>query len=313
MAGARAIVMALLAWAALTLAAAAEPASYRTGIFVSSLSNIDAADGSFRISAYVWFVGPPDRFDPATELQVMARSASVQVVTRKLLPDGSQYAVVRIEALVNQNFDLRHFPFDRQALRLLIETSADTDQLHLVPDTADSRIADFVTVPVWTIGELKLEPSEYAYDTGFGYRTTKPSFSRMAFVIDISRGRTVLLMEKFAGFVVSLILTLFIFFVPPREIGIRVGIVTSSVFAAVFNRYRLEDRIGFDASFGLVDQVSLLTFAAVLAALAISLYVFNLTTRRPLAEVAALHRRLGQILLAVTLLGFALAFGRALS
>ena len=49
---------------------------------------------------------------------------------------------------------------------------------------------------------------------------------------------------------------------PPSELGVRVGMMTSSIFAAVFNRYRLEDAIGFDAVFGLVDQVSFLTFSA---------------------------------------------------
>jgi hypothetical protein len=172
----------------------------------------------------------------------------------------------------------------------------------------DSALSDIVTLPVWHMDGLRLDQSTRTYDTGFGYRTERPTFSRLTLVVDIWRGGSWMQLEKFTGFLVALILTGLALLVPPTELGTRVGIMTSSIFAAVFNRYRLEDRIGFDTSFGLVDQVSMLTFSAILTMLLVSLYTHNQSRSRPAALVVPLDRRLGGAVLGAHWLMVALAF-----
>lgn len=274
-------------------AAGAAPREVRVGAFVTSLSGLDFADGSFRIAAFLWFVDPAGTFDPVRDLQVLARQSTLAPAERLVLPDGAVYSTVQVTAVVDQSYDLRNFPFSRQSLILRLETSQEIGDLIFVADNADSRIADFVRLPSWNITALRLEPSQETYDTGFGHRTERPTFSRMNLMIDVARDRSPLIFDKFTGFLVAMIITALVFAVPVNELGIRLAMTTSSIFAAVFNRYRLEDTVGFDASFSLMDQVSLLTFGAILTALVISLVAHNLNGRRSPSAIRLVDRRLG--------------------
>lgn len=58
--------LALMVGAALGAAARAEPREVRVGFYVTSISDIDLADGSFRIVADVWFNDPASSTRRAT-------------------------------------------------------------------------------------------------------------------------------------------------------------------------------------------------------------------------------------------------------
>lgn len=277
----------------LSPAARAEPAVVKVGVFISSISGISPADGSLKVASYVWARGPVGTFDLTQDLEILGRSASIKPIASTTLPDGSGYQAVLVEAVLNQHFDLRSYPFDRQTLLMQMESAKGTSKVILVPDTENSRIADFVRLPNWTINGLTLSKTDFTYETNFGYRSDRPTFSRLDIGIDVTRARSVLLLEKFTGFLVAMLLTGLVFLVPPGDLGNRVGITTGSIFAAVFNRYRLEDQIGFDASFGLVDQITFLTFSSIVMVLLIALYSFDLVEKRGVAAATRLDRQVG--------------------
>lgn len=277
----------------LAFAARAEAAEVKIGIFITSLSKIDPADGSFQIASYVWARGPLGDLDLTRDLEILGRSAVIKPVASTTLRNGDGYQAVLVEAVINQSFDLRSFPFDRQTLLMQMESQRGTSKVVFVPDAEASRIADFVNLPGWRIGGLALSGAGFTYDTNFGYQTERPTFSRLDVRIEVTRHRSVLMLEKFTGFLVALFLTALVFLVPPADLGIRVGISTGSIFAAVFNRYRLEDQTGFDASFGLVDQITLLTFSAIILVLLIALSSFDRIERSGPAGVLRADRLLG--------------------
>ncbi len=306
-----------LALAALLLGsgpAAAEPRQVRFGCFVTSISGLSPADGSFRIAVYFWTVDPAARFDPVQELQVLARQSQISPAERMLLPDGSLYVSATIDAVVDHDYDVRDYPFERDTMVLKLESNQDTSELSFVPDSANSRIADFADLPGWRIDGLQVGTELHTYDTGFGHRTTLPTFSRLNIAVDVSRNRSLLILGKFTGYLIAFLITGLVFAVPPGELGIRLGMTTSSIFAAVFNRYRLEDAIGFDAVFGLVDQATLLTFSAILWAVALSLIAHRRLLRGDeRAAVARSDRRLGAVVMVVHLALLAAAFASALT
>ena len=138
------------------------------GFLVTSLSRINPADSSFDISAFAWTIDPGGTLDPATQIQVLARQARIEAVQRATLDDGSTFTGLRIEATIDQAFDLRDFPFDRQTLRMNIETEVPAAQLRFVPDDQDTRLADFLVVSGWNVTGLRFEERVIQYDTEFG-------------------------------------------------------------------------------------------------------------------------------------------------
>lgn len=250
--------------------ASAEPRQVRLGVFITSVSELDAADGSFRLAGYLWLVGAGDPLDPQKDIELLARQEQVTPFVATRLPDGLSYVAASFDAVVDKAFDLGDFPFDRQDLTLTIEARDSSLSLSLVPDQRDSALSQEIEIAGWDMGALQLDPAVRRYESGFGYRTAKAGFSRVAVTVEVQRSRSPLLIEKFTGFLVAFIIAAVALAVPPRELAIRGGMLTGSVFAAVLNRYRLEDAIGFDAQFGLVDQVSLITFSALIVTLALS-------------------------------------------
>ena len=295
------------------LATASDARDVRVGVFVTSLSGIEPSDGSYRIEGYAWFIDPAGTFEPDRDLQIIARSSSSTLYRRTALADGATYTLIRFGALVNQAFQIPPYPFDSQSLRLSVEAADVETGITFVPDESDSRIADFVHAPGWRVSGLSFASQDVTYDTGFGFRDAAPTFSRLTLAIDLERNRSLLLFEKFTGFFVGLIITAAVFAVPPSELGVRVGMMTSSIFAAVFNRYRLEDAIGFDAVFGLVDQVSFLTFSAILSGLGVSLLSHHLRTSQGRQGVERTDRRLGATVMLIHGVLIALAFAAAMN
>jgi hypothetical protein len=290
---------------------AAEARRVRIGFFVTSISAIHPADGSFQIQGFVWFIDPAAAFDPERDLEVVARSESVRTIERLKMPDGAGYTGVILDAVIDKTFDLRRYPFDRQELEILLESTNDISQIVFVPDLKDSRIADFVRLPGWHAESLTLRSAPASYASGFGHRPPDVAFSRVAVSVGVGRDRSVLLIDSFSGYMVALLITSLVFAIPHTEFGTRVGMTTGSIFAAVFNLYRLQDAIGFDASFGLVDQVSLLTFSAILWTLALSLLTHR-TQPRGRVQAILVDQRFGAGVILLHFVLIAVAFAYAL-
>ena len=229
----------------------------KAGFLVTSLSRISSTDGSFDVSGYAWLIDRGAITDATDEIQILARRALIEPVQSVALDDGATFTALRFEATVDQVFDLRDYPFDRQTLRLNVETKLPADRLRFVPDEVDTRLADFLVVAGWKVTGLRLLESIVGYDTSLGVWSA-PDFSRLTLLIDMERERSNFVIGKFIGYTMALLVTALIFFVPPDQIGVRIGMATTAVFAAVGNRYGLDTVIGAESAFGLVDQLSII-------------------------------------------------------
>ncbi|WP_111429673.1 hypothetical protein [Rhodobacteraceae bacterium DSL-40] len=300
-------------WSTKMTHAQSTPDEVRVGIFVTSISAIEPRDGSFRIAGYLWFVDPSGTFDTERDFEFLARTATHETFARKILPGGEIYTAISFDAVVDHAFNVRNYPFDAQTLTLHVESARSTATRIFVPDRESSQIAQFVRAPGWRVESLLLDDSLETYDTDFGYRTEKPVFSRLEIGIGIQRNLSPFLLEKFTGFFVALAITALVLIVPVQELGTRVGMTTGSVFAAVFNRYRMEDAIGFDAVFGIADQISLLTFSAILQILVLSLVTHNLCQRRRLEVAQRVDHRAGAAIIILHMILIAIAFAAAMT
>jgi hypothetical protein len=301
----RAIIMFMLLSVAPMARAQSEPAESRFGVVVTSLANISPAAGSFELTAYAWAIDPTGIFDGERDLQILARHATIEEVERATMPDGATYTAYRIEATVDQDFDLRRYPFDRQTLRLPVETEIPPSRLRPVTGRDDNRIADFLVLNGWNVSNLRFETRTADQDV-------RPNFTRLTLLIDIERQRSPLVIDKFIGYTAALLIAALIYVVPPGQIGVRIGMVTSAIFAAVGNRYGLDAALGAESGFGLVDQLSLIVFGAIILALVASLLVHHLheAGRRTLAVRLDVAAGLGAALLSFGLAAAAILAAR---
>ena len=304
-------VAALLTLAGLAGGAAAQPRDVEVGGFVSSLSDINPSGGSFRVVLYVWFNDPAGRFNVERDLHLIARTASIDEIDTEPAPGGGSYTYARIEAEVPQEFDFRHFPFDRQRLTVRMEASETVEDLRFVPDHEDTDASDYLPLLGWTLDGVSIDVEEHAYDSDFGYWTGRGAgYSQIQLSLDISRDRSPVLIDDFLGFVFAFMITSLTFLVSATELGLRIGMNTGALFAAVVNLGRLHESAGFRPDFGLVDRLAFLVFGAILCSLIIAITTHRFAKRGDADRVNRIDSAVGAamvlsfgVLIALTLRG----------
>jgi len=305
----RAFVLTLAALLLLPGSAAAQPRDVEVGVFVSSLSDINPSEGSFRVVLYAWFNDPAGRFNIERDLYLVARTSSIDAVETEPAPGGGSYTYARIEADVPQEFDFRHFPFDRQRLTVRMEASETVENLRFVPDHEDTEASDYLPLLGWTLDGVSIDVQEHAYDSDFGYWTGRGAgYSQIQLSLEVSRDRSPVLVDDFLGFVFAFMITSLTFLVSATELGLRIGMNTGALFAAVVNLGRLHESAGFRPDFGLVDRLAFLVFGAILCSLIIAITMHRFAKRGDANRVNQLDSAVGAamvltfgVLLALTL------------
>ncbi|TPE47378.1 hypothetical protein [Amaricoccus solimangrovi] len=294
----------VLLWALAAPAGRAEAREVRVGAFVESVSAVDPADGSFGVSAYLWFIDPEGRFDPRSDLYLLARSSTISGYYEERGADGRAYVSVEVSAVVDQEYDLTDFPFDEQLLTLRIEAGDPADTIRFVPDDTAPGIADHVRLADWRVGGARLTAADHRYDVRYGLEDTGPRvYSQLELSVEVARVQTRVVVDDFLGFIFSFIITGLIYFVPSSELGTRIGMTTGSLFAALLNLNRLLDAAGFKSEFGLVEQLGFLIFGAILCSLAISIAMKRASVKWGVARAD----RIDAILGGTVMLGFLVA------
>ena len=84
---------------------------------------------------------------------------------------------------------------------------------------------------------------------------------------------------RFLGFVFAFMITSLTFLVSATELGLRIGMNTGALFAAVVNLGRLHEFAGFRPDFGLVDRLAFLVFGAIFCSLIIAITMHRFAKR----------------------------------
>ena len=95
----------------------------KIGVYLYSIQELDFAKYTFHPTFEVWFRWRGDAFDPLASLHVVgARSMTVTLEDRRKLANGENYAVARVDAVINETFDTGAFPFEHHRLQIAIES-----------------------------------------------------------------------------------------------------------------------------------------------------------------------------------------------
>jgi ABC-type branched-subunit amino acid transport system substrate-binding protein len=96
-----------------------------TGVFLNEVPHVDLANSSFGADFYLWlrFAGNagPDSADPTDLIFPTMIDGSFerdQPTKQRRMADGTEYWLWRVQGEFRNDFDLRRFPFDQQALSL---------------------------------------------------------------------------------------------------------------------------------------------------------------------------------------------------
>lgn len=288
------------------------PRPVTVGIYVSSLHGLDFAHETFRATFWLWATQDDPRFRPAVDLEIVnAQTLQIEKEYRETLPDGRFTDMIKVQALLNQRWDVQHFPFDGQRLAIVVESvGADAARLRLVPDARNSAVEPALRITGWQLGALGLDAADFVYRTNFGIEGAGYSaYSRLTAAVAIERDALRIFFTAFVGFFVAAALMLLVAAVGAVEtvrravdLRARLALATAALFAAVGNKYVLDASLPFGGSFSLADVIELATFAMIAFVILVTV-VAEWADARQRPQLATRASRIGLVVFAAVQFG----------
>lgn len=270
----------LILLVALSLATKAEEIEYTSGnrieipvgIYITSLYALDIPEKKFTVSAWIWSTYDPTRLPEDYRFYnkiEITNARSWEIIENENFTiknsDGTLHSMTKFTAEINQNWDVKYFPFDKQNITINIESiELDSKQIKFVPDMANSLVSDELTLSGWQIAPIQIRSLDYKYPTTFGIQSgAKGIYPRMSFVIPIERHGTRIFWTYFLGFFVSYIIICLLYFFTGELIESRVGLIMTALFACVGNKYTIDLLLPSNDVFTLSDLIQVASFIIV--------------------------------------------------
>lgn len=255
------------------------------GAYVQSLSGLSVADGTFAASAWVW------SNCPVTGTSVLSKLDYPNAEDLELrFPDSlgagvGTYENVLARGTFRHSWNVRAYPFDRHTLRLDFEhTLLDTTRLVLVPDTAESGLAEGLRLDGWRIAGVRTVGRAVTYATTFGMpgAEAEATFSRVTVEVDLARDSPLTFLKLTAGLYFALATALLTFWMgtePGDILGSRVSLLVGALFAAFVNFSAADSALGASNQLTLVDALHFVGLAAIVAAMVLAIRAYGVALR----------------------------------
>jgi len=166
----------------------AKPDTVRTGIYITSIHDIDFKQKEYTIIFWLWLKYKYKDFDFLQNLEVpLAKTVSRSFATVDSSNDRI-FMLMKLQCVMKDSWKIGNFPFDQQKLRLSIENSQyDSHSLVFIADTLGKHYDPRFTLNGWNIDSCIISTGIKAYETGFGDESlAKPHSEYSAFRVRLS-------------------------------------------------------------------------------------------------------------------------------
>ncbi len=258
------------------------------GVYVTSLYALDIPDKKFTVSAWIWPTYDPkllpEDYKFYNKIEITnARSWSIIDTENFTIQndDGTIHTMTKFVADINQDWDIKYFPFDQQNVTINIESvELDSAKIKFVPDMKNSLLSDNLTLSGWSLLPIDIRAFDYKYPTNFGIQSgAKGVYPRMSIVIPIERHGNRIFWTYFLGFFVAYVIISLLYFFNETMFESRVGLIMSALFACVGNKYTVDISLPSTDVFTLSDLIQVASFVIVGIGLFSSVMVVLLTKK----------------------------------
>ncbi|MBI3181915.1 MAG: hypothetical protein HYZ28_07200 [Myxococcales bacterium] len=261
-----------------------QPSEVTVGIYVNQIHEVSLRENYFTADLYLWFRWKDDALKPHETFALQNGRVESQIgpVTKKL-PDGSNYAYVRLVAKVTKFWDITEYPLDDHRLPIAIEEDQSEDHLiRYVADTVNSGSHPTISVPGWNMVKNDTESGVGVYRSNFGDISlptgNESSYTRLTTTLHLSRQGTLYFMKLFFGLWVSAAIAFLAFFIKPSDVDPRFGLGVGAIFAAIASEYIVTSSLPDTNIITLADKLHIVAFAFIFASIGQStwsLYLFE--------------------------------------
>lgn len=279
------------------------PKDVLVGLYVTNLFDIDFSKGEVDTQFWVWFDHSLARFDTRNDIEIInARSLRQITHSRSELAGGGFWDASKYSATLKQQWAIKNYPFDRQTIKIAMESSVlDSRDIRFVPDLRGTKISDDLKLEGWTIGDMRIVPSEATYETAYGDPTLSPDgpsrFPKVTVEIDVKRHGWRLLFNMFVGFALAnslagIVLTILAFerLSNVIETGPQLSLGTGALFSIIGAGYVLQNGLPRTSEFSLADALQLTSFFITFMTM-LSVFVVHVLKKHNRPKAALIYGR----------------------
>ena len=247
-----------------------KPDTVETGIYVTSIHNIDFTNREYDITFWLWFNYKNKKFDFLRYLEIPNAKSHVYEFVNVDSTDDKISILMKVQCVMKDSWRVNRFPFDTQKLWLTIENSQySAESLIFSVDTTggifDRRIR--YSLAGWKIDSCKISSGTSVYETKFGNKDAANPQVYSAFKVRTSISHTapaLLFLKMFIGMYTALLIAYLSFYVHRSIFDVRFSLSVGALFATIGNKYIVESTLPESTSFTLVDSLHGLTLIFIL-------------------------------------------------
>jgi hypothetical protein len=251
---------------------AAAPAT-TVGVYIEQVANVDLKANQFTVDFWIWFRSTGRTTSPVDSFEIIdGRVNSRTNLIKKKMPNGEDYASVRINATIHRQWDLRRYPFDDHALEIVLEDAeADVNRMEFVPDPHSQGIDPDVAVAGWDVKTFSTRIERHSYASNYGDLSIASGdqtvFSRFVFSADARRVGSARFIKVTFTLLISVLVSWCAFFVRPKDASPRVSVSVGALFAGAASTAAINSQLPDVGYATLTDKVVFLSLGMILLSL----------------------------------------------
>lgn len=255
------------------------PRVVKFGMYITNLYDINFAKNQYVVDFWAWFLHHDRDYHPTKRTEIV-NSKSFSFRNPDTEKEAGEYWVsANFRAVVNQQWDVRLFPFDTQHLTIDLEDTIDNSKyLHFVPDVTGSSISPQAIPAGWKLKDFSIKVRNQPYATTFGDPSVAPGtrydFQRIVATVTLKREGLRIFASTFLGFFVATLLVIIVFSIimSPRARSVvpvqtPTTLCLGALFAAVGGINGLNAKLPYTTQFTLADSIQIATFTGIVLAI----------------------------------------------
>lgn len=284
----------VICFASYSFAQKAIPDTVRSGIYVTSIHDIDFKEKEYTVDFWLWLKYKNRDFNFVENLEIPQAKTVTKSFSTIDSTGNEVYLLMKIQCLMKDSWSIDNFPFDHQILRLSIENSQfDSQSMVFVPDTLGKQYDPRFTLKGWNIDSLKVSAGTKVYETAFGDTSIKvphTEYSNFKVRVGISRDAMGIFWKMFLGMYVAFFIAFMCFYIHTDSIDSRFGLSVGSLFAVIGNKYIIDGSLPETTTFTLVDTLHGMTLVFILAVIISTAYSLKLIKKDKLSAANKFDR-----------------------
>jgi len=279
------------------------PDTVKTGIYITSVHNIDFKQKEYAISLWMWLRYHKREFDFLQNLEIPQAKSVTKSFSTMDSSGGDYYLLMKLDCVMKDSWRINNFPFDHQKLRFSVENSQfDSKALVFMADTMGRHIDPKYALRGWRVDSLRIVTDVKVYETAFGDKnitTPHSEYSTYKATIEIERDAMGLFWKMFLGMYIAFLIAYICFYIHSDGMDSRFGLSVGSLFAVVGNKYIVDSALPESTSFTLVDALHGLTLFSIFAVIACTAISLLMVKKNKIAQAKRFDMIAAQTLLVI--------------